>query len=453
MKKLLFILLLTQTIFSQTEIAHWTASNSVVSGSNVTSVPDTSGNGYTLNAVGSPQYVASGINGLPSVQFTGTNYLELTSAMSQRTNLNELYVVTVFKETDANATNYHNILMVGATTHTAAGNNFVQLYNTNASGVFTANYYNNSLDATYTDTQLDAHYIILIKNATTSTMIFDGGVPVVKTSTQTVNANRMSIGGWNGKNSKMLWSETIVYQTEPTTTELAALNDYLQTTYNIQPFVEVSNEGINGNTSQDVVNRLTTINSHGYDLVTLSIGTNDVTSSNSADRISVSQFKTNVTTIVQSLAANGSQVILMPILPQVDSERSGVCSYYGLPSTCSATALTEPYNDAIYEVSQEQGVWFFNSTQYFLGNCLNNNTACSAFRTTANYGSPEGLHLVSSGADTWAKILYDYIVAININPVNIGWVGDSNTAGLGLTGWTTNTGQTPPARLKYYLNQ
>ena len=93
--------------------AYYNANDGVVlNGNTVLSLNDLSGNGNHLTAVGSPQIVANGINGNPSIRFNGTNRLERTSLISGITDLNNRSGWIVFKLEDINGVGYHNIFLL-----------------------------------------------------------------------------------------------------------------------------------------------------------------------------------------------------------------------------------------------------------------------------------------------------------------------------------------------------
>ena len=197
----------------------------------VDTVDDLSGNDYNFTGVNSPELETSGINGLPSIEFNGSNYLSNTDNITDRPNKEVLFIWLVFEITISETNSYHNIIINGANSYTSAGSNYLQLYNPRLTNDFIVNYVNNSLDDTINDTQLTPHYAIIDKTEAKSTFVLNG-VSSVKNGSQVVNDNIL-IGSWFGRNAKMLLSEYGMLNYTPTAQQIQDLKDYFTNTYNL----------------------------------------------------------------------------------------------------------------------------------------------------------------------------------------------------------------------------
>ena len=120
----------------------------------------------------------------------------------------------------------------------------------------------------------------------------------------------------------------------------------------------VFNKGIGGNNTSDVIARLVDINSLKANLAIVMIGTNDWRIPISGSRRTPTQYKTNLTTIVNSLQANGSQVLLLQFPPIVGAESDYVCPFFGQPSGCDSNATAIPFREKIFEVVSEKSTMY-----------------------------------------------------------------------------------------------
>jgi len=235
--------------------AYWTAFDGVnLSGNNVISLTDLSGNGNDLTAINNPQIVPNGINGVQSIRFNGTNRLERLLPINGITDLNNRSGWIVFKIEDVNGVGYHNIFLLGGASYTSAGSNFMQLYNTNNSPVFYQNYTTNTLDASINLPQTQAHYCVFNKS-NGAIVNFDGSVTNT-VGVQTINNNGLFVGQWNSKGAKMLFCEMAILNNEISESDKVNLENYFAIKYGIKKNIEVINSGVNGNNTQDIINRL-----------------------------------------------------------------------------------------------------------------------------------------------------------------------------------------------------
>lgn len=244
-----------------------------------------------------------------------------------------------------------------------------------------------------------------------------------------------------------------------TTYEIGSLVDLLRSGNSLYPSslplipsIEVYNKGVNGNNTSDVISRMTDINSVSADLVILMIGYNDWRHPTSGKRRTPAKYKTNLTTIVTSLKANGSQVIMVNFPSIEPTESDYVCDFYSLPSGCNSNATSNDFRTKISEVVSEQSILYYDLKADFDAIGQPNYTVDSYCENALNSATVDGLHFRPIGADFCAEKLKAYILTLPFTYENIVCVGDSQTAGDGLAGAGTNTGETYPAKLKVKLN-
>ena len=206
----------------------------VLSGTNVVSLTDLTGNGNTFLTAGSPQILGSGINGVQSIVLNGTNriYRELPlTGITTNTNRSSFIV---FKITDAVGVTYHNIIMTGAISYTSVDNNTnEQLFNPNSSNNFIHNFFLNTLDSTSVSSQLLDSYAIFENLSGGVSKLDVNNVSTTGSGFQITENFHTYIGQWNGRGAKMLFCEYGVRNGNFTTDEIANLKAYFKSKYNI----------------------------------------------------------------------------------------------------------------------------------------------------------------------------------------------------------------------------
>jgi len=214
--------------------AYITSFNGVVlSGTDVVSLTDLTGNGNTFLTAGSPQILGSGINGVQSIVFNGTNriYRELPLVgITANTNRSSF---VVYKITDTNGVIYHNIVICGVDSYTSPGTEYQHFYNVNSTNDFINNFSVNTLDSTSTSGQLLDSYAIFEKTAAGVSKLNVNSILSTGSGVQNIANKGIYIGQWYGRGAKMLFCEYGVRNGNFTTDEIANLKAYFKSKYNI----------------------------------------------------------------------------------------------------------------------------------------------------------------------------------------------------------------------------
>lgn len=199
----------------------------------------------------------------------------------------------------------------------------------------------------------------------------------------------------------------------------------------------VWNEGIGGNNTSDVLNRMSSVLANNGNLHIIMLGTNDWRHPTPSKRRTPAQFKTNLKNIISQIKGTGSDVILMSFPPIDEGDQTF--------DNISAT----DYLTAIDEIIIEDAVYFVDQWQAFVNIGQPTSLESSYMQNFANVGHTDGVHPQPIGADFIAENVITYMSDNALTTYDkIVCLGDSITRGDGLTGAGTVTGETYPARLK-----
>ena len=406
------------------------AANATFDGSNtILTIPDSSGNGNDFTPILSPKYVANGINGLPSIRLDGNSYLQRAAPIGV-TDTSKRVVIQVFQIEDTASTggNYQTVSIAGVDSYTSPGS-YVLLANLNnnknsLSGLTPVNALNtfNSME------QTAKHFVIANKSSSELSVNIDDKYLDLGTGTSNVPDQNIFIGAWSGNKAKMLLSRYLVLDNDTllnTGDNLELLKIYLKVRYN---FVTVFNEGVSNDSTSQVIDRLTDINANNSENTPLMIGTNDWSYTDASRKRTPAEYKTNLTTIVQSLKANGSTVILMQIPPilQTSPRVDQICVDNGESAGCDVNLTGDPYRVKLLEVVSEEST-FYLDTQDVFNNAPN---------PIATYYNADGVHPNDLGTELLANSVKDFMVANSIDynaPKTVTCIGDSITFGFGVT--------------------
>lgn len=113
--------------------------------------------------------------------------------------------------------------------------------------------------------------------------------------------------------NKVCWvGDSIIEQGKPSVGNGIGFTTYIE---NLYPNITFINEGIGGNTTLDIIARLSTITAHNANMYVLAIGVNDARYNDSRGAITQAAYMANITTIVNVLLAGGAQVTIISIWP------------------------------------------------------------------------------------------------------------------------------------------
>jgi lysophospholipase L1-like esterase len=388
--------------------------------SNVTAVSDLSVNGNNFALIGVP-VISPDANAFNSIKFNTSTSLTKSFPVNGLLSTNKKAGWIVYKSEDGK---YHNLIFMY--------NKIVpeQNYIINNANNFT-------------------HIVQLTSLDTASSK----GIGI------NVNSQEINVSQWGTNGNKMTLCEFGLINEDLNPLTVSTINNlkaYFKNNYadisESQQEVTVYNDGYNGDNTSDIIARLSTINSHNANLAIVMIGYNDWRHPNIIKRRTPAQYKTNLTTIVTSLKANGSAVLLVNF-PRIEpTESDYVCAFYGELTGCNSNATSNDFRTKITEVVSEQSIMYFDLMQKFVDVGQPNYTNSSYCRNIINSASADGLHFTPTGALFCAQKIKEYLNLNSLSYIKISCIGDSQTAGDGLTGLGTATGQTYPAQLKLLLN-
>ena len=125
--------------------------------------------------------------------------------------------------------------------------------------------------------------------------------------------------------------------------------------------VQVYNEGVGGNSVNDLLNRTADVSQHAPDLIFLWGGTNNVLNALGSKITSVSEYQDSLQALVQKLKTenDSTEIVLINIIPCIDSilkTTHDYSSYYGADSTFNLNEKIDTFNLAINTVASLEGL-------------------------------------------------------------------------------------------------
>ena len=193
--------------------------------------------------------------------------------------------------------------------------------------------------------------------------------------------------------------------------------------------ITVINDGVSGNTAENLLSRINTVITQVPNLVIIMIGTNDAIDGTST----YNSYNATLSLIIDSLQRTGSSVMLLTP-PPIQKWNTITTDTAALKGICTM----------IYSLSISKLCYYIDI-----------NTALNNIITTSNSHQlflGDGIHPSAAGDKDIAVFIFNYIKAQNINAKKIVCFGDSITYGAYLTGSGTATGDTWPAVLSVDLN-
>lgn len=227
---------------------------------------------------------------------------------------------------------------------------------------------------------------------------------------------------------------------------MALLTLFMEVT---QAQVRISNCGINGNNTEDLLKRASKdVLEKKPDLVIIMIGTNDML--NLRNMISLEQYKTNYHALVKLLKQH-SAVMLMtapPVNSEYIIERQGADCY---PDSSPQEKIIKA-NSVVKETGKMfkcQVLDLYQVLQAFGGSGADKE---SLFQNVANFGINDGVHPTSAGYRVIGTAVATAVQSLFPNAKNIVCFGDSITFGYKMQGQGTINGDSYPAVLNRILN-
>lgn len=124
---------------------------------------------------------------------------------------------------------------------------------------------------------------------------------------------------------------------------------------NLYPNIQFYNEGIGGNTTKNIIERIDSIKSRNADLYVIAAGINDARYNDSRGATSTTQYIQNLTTIINHLESTGAEVVLISIFPSFWKDQ-----FSSLLRT-NTDLRFEEWNKAAEELAHSRGMLFLDA--------------------------------------------------------------------------------------------
>ena len=193
--------------------------------------------------------------------------------------------------------------------------------------------------------------------------------------------------------------------------------------------VTVINQGIPGNTAENLLSRINTVIKQAPNLVIIMVGTNDVIQGNNT----YNSFNGTLSVIIDSLKHTGSSVMLLTP-PPIESWNAVTRDTARIKGICTM----------INNLSVGKSCYYVDVNAVFRGVLTSAN--CHQYYFT------DGVHPTAIGDKDMATAIFNYMSTKKITAGKIVCFGDSITYGAYLKGQGTSSGDTYPAVLQAYLN-
>jgi len=216
--------------------------------------------------------------------------------------------------------------------------------------------------------------------------------------------------------------------------------------------ITLINAGISGNTSLDVLNRLSSdVIPFEPDLVILMIGTNDLLNTNNL--LGYKEYESNLVEIVNALRERCIKILLLSP-PPVDEvylyQRHDKRKYKNRPNK-----MLNKISESMKRLVDREYVKFFDLNNELLVKGIPYHNKDKVIMNMKNSGREDGVHLTPFGYRLIANMIAKYLKSYNwvLPQMKILCLGDSITYGKYVLGEGTSTGHTYPFFLKRKLNQ
>lgn len=216
-----------------------------------------------------------------------------------------------------------------------------------------------------------------------------------------------------------------------------------------QKTIVISNKGINGNNTEDLLKRLDKdVLAQKPDLVVMMVGTNDML--NERNLLSIQQYEQNYRQLIMQIKKH-SNLVLMTI-PPVNSDFIIKRQKPGMYASVTPSEKVDEANVVIRKLSKEYKCKLID-LHAVLEACGGAGTdEGSLFQNEANAGINDGVHPTVDGYRVIGTAVYQALCLMYPKASNIVCFGDSITFGYKMKGQGTITGDGYPAVLYRMIN-
>lgn len=210
------------------------------------------------------------------------------------------------------------------------------------------------------------------------------------------------------------------------------------------------NAGKGGNNSRDLLKRLESdVLIHQPDLVIVGVGTNDAI--NSKNPVSLSEFETNCTTLIQKIRASGAEVIFLDPPPCYDPFvlKRHTPDFF---RDESPSQKIRTYRAVLAKTCARESASIIKIYETFLAKGNIGEDKASWMQNPENSGKTDGVHPTAEGYQAIAGLVAQSLRENGLQSNRrIVCFGDSITFGAGVKGAGTVQGETYPAILRNIL--
>lgn len=213
---------------------------------------------------------------------------------------------------------------------------------------------------------------------------------------------------------------------------------------------KVINAGIGGNTTEDLLNRITDdVISQKPDLVLIMVGTNDMV--NSKKMVAYDTYRYNLMNIIDSLEDEMDIVLISPL--PVDTAYLFTRHDRSLFEE-SPNSKLENSRCIMSEIAKDRSLHFIDLFSEFVRLHIPRHNEDDIIRNISNSGVGDGVHPTEKGYQIVAELIFNYLDKNNLlSPgMKIICFGDSITKGVHMEGAGTAQGDTYPAKLSRLIN-
>ncbi|WP_289054157.1 SGNH/GDSL hydrolase family protein [Carboxylicivirga marina] len=214
----------------------------------------------------------------------------------------------------------------------------------------------------------------------------------------------------------------------------------------------IVNLGESGNSTGDLINRLSSVSAENPDLVIIMVGTNDLL--NSAKLNDLDTYEANLNTIISSISVY-ADILFMNVLPCWEPYVYSRHTYPNndLYNNNTLNEVVNLGNERIAKVVGKNGLYFYDANARLKANGDPKEDVNSFLRNQNNSPDDDGIHPTANGHNAIGLGLFETLKKRKISANKIVTFGDSITYGVHVAGegTTTSSAANYSGRLKYYL--